>query len=826
MVSKKVRQGPVEVDYERSALLVNFTIETVSTDESGRTVEVLDRRPESRRIKINSLDPDKNLALLASQIVDSCKYVHPSRTEEIEQLLIKLQKHVLSHAQDESAAKSGADARNNEAEEVANVPKKRPQDDLPPADMDKLDDYLELLYAVGGNSDRAKEESTQAQIHGTQMILTLCRDVLNLEQLIQNSTVMGALTRVLQEEYKKSVELSFNILRIFLAFSNFVEMHSIMSNYRIGVLTIRAVELQVKRSEHREREAQELDFECEKQVAAAARDEPDSLPEVKERCRRRKRAMEKKVSELNKKEEKLLFVAFHILINLAEDISVERKMVKKSLVASLLRMLDHSSADLLILITTFLRKLSVYRSNKQVMKELNVVTKVVKFIPCSSVALVNSTIRLLFNLSFDAEVRAMILNAGLLSRLVSLLKTPALRACTLKLLYQLSYDERARLIFAHSDGVAYIVGMVVNFPKDRLPRELAALAVNLSQSDSNCEAMIKNRGLNHMVDRLANTRDALLFKVIRNISLWTFNMQQQLETGDSSYKYRGLWSPHIKVLLEIVYSTDDHETLIEAFGTLANLTPLDLPQNQTWGRLLRDDDFFGLINRMLVPGICQNDMLLEVVLVLSTIASDRKALNVMAKTNIIGQLYTLWQEKSEGDAELCLQMLHLFHKLLMHEDCREEVMYATRIVSDMIDKLNHENAAVRHVAGRATALVLELDRREGSGELGELGVQIRKKRFEGYNRQWMAMLDVDFGGGAGGADYLDDDDHDEHGTTNDGSMDWGTLMESRQRLTLEMNELERQNGNYETGKGIYYDQEESGGASKDDDDEEWERNFR
>ena len=45
------------------------------------------------------------------------------------------------------------------------------------------------------------------------MILKLCRDVMNLEQLIQNNTVMGALTRVLQEEYKKSVDLTFNILR-------------------------------------------------------------------------------------------------------------------------------------------------------------------------------------------------------------------------------------------------------------------------------------------------------------------------------------------------------------------------------------------------------------------------------------------------------------------------------------------------------------------------------------------------------------------------------------------------------------------------------------
>jgi hypothetical protein len=45
------------------------------------------------------------------------------------------------------------------------------------------------------------------------MILKLCRSVANLEALIQNNTVMGALTRVLQEEFKKSVELTFNILR-------------------------------------------------------------------------------------------------------------------------------------------------------------------------------------------------------------------------------------------------------------------------------------------------------------------------------------------------------------------------------------------------------------------------------------------------------------------------------------------------------------------------------------------------------------------------------------------------------------------------------------
>ena len=87
------------------------------------------------------------------------------------------------------------------------------------------------------------------------------RDVMNLEQLIQNGTVMGALTRVLQEDFKKSAELTFTILKIFLSFSNFVEMHTLMASYRIGLLTMKSVEYEIKRAELRETERTEKDAE-------------------------------------------------------------------------------------------------------------------------------------------------------------------------------------------------------------------------------------------------------------------------------------------------------------------------------------------------------------------------------------------------------------------------------------------------------------------------------------------------------------------------------------------------------------------------------------
>jgi G3E family GTPase len=206
-------------------------------EENGRVLEVLDSKPDSRRIKIKSIAMDRNLADMASEIVEKCKYIHPSRVEEVEQLLIQLNKinrekeakeakssaaaasaeNTKSKKRDKHKESSASSSRENHERESSQtretMRKPKVVDEGPPASMDNLDDYLELLYQVSGKNETDNDEGLRAQIEGTAMILKLCRVVVNLEILIQNNTVMGALTRVLQEEFKKSSELTFNILR-------------------------------------------------------------------------------------------------------------------------------------------------------------------------------------------------------------------------------------------------------------------------------------------------------------------------------------------------------------------------------------------------------------------------------------------------------------------------------------------------------------------------------------------------------------------------------------------------------------------------------------
>lgn len=57
-------------------------------------------------------------------------------------------------------------------------------------------------------------------------------------------------------------------------------------------------------------------------------------------------------------------VAYYLLLNLAEDLKVEMKMRNKSIVVFLVKTLDRDNHELLILVVSFLKKLSIFIENK------------------------------------------------------------------------------------------------------------------------------------------------------------------------------------------------------------------------------------------------------------------------------------------------------------------------------------------------------------------------------------------------------------------------------------------------------------------------------
>lgn len=109
--------------------------------------------------------------------------------------------------------------------------------------------------------------------------------------------------------------------------------------------------------------------------------------------------------------------------------------------------------------------------------------------------------------------------------------------------------------------------------------------------------------------------------------------------------------------------------LVELFGILANLTPMDLPANQSWAKMLKatsdakpDMSFLDLIVRILTAGTAHYDMILETVLLVGNITTDPQACKVLAKSTLIKSLFKLWKDFPSSETEIHLQLLYCFYK--------------------------------------------------------------------------------------------------------------------------------------------------------------------
>lgn len=67
------------------------------------------------------------------------------------------------------------------------------------------------------------------------------------------------------------------------------------------------------------------------------------------------------------------------MLNIAENMEVERKMRKKNVIGMLIKTLDRTNTDLLILVIAFLKKLSIFRENKDLMVKSYITKFVVLF---------------------------------------------------------------------------------------------------------------------------------------------------------------------------------------------------------------------------------------------------------------------------------------------------------------------------------------------------------------------------------------------------------------------------------------------------------------
>lgn len=163
-------------------------------------------------------------------------------------------------------------------------------------------------------------------------------------------------------------------MNIFYAYSNFTDYHPILLTSKIGDTCVMIIEYELQRYVTRVHTYQQQKMMCESTGPNAEVD----LGELRKNMKKE----EKRLSQMICKQEKVLFVAIHLLMNLAEDLQIEKKMKNRDIIKLLLILIERNNPDLIYISLNFLKKLSVFGSNKNQMVELDIVKKLNRFIPC------------------------------------------------------------------------------------------------------------------------------------------------------------------------------------------------------------------------------------------------------------------------------------------------------------------------------------------------------------------------------------------------------------------------------------------------------------
>ncbi|KAL6765847.1 kinesin-associated protein-domain-containing protein [Haematococcus lacustris] len=723
-VKKKIKPGQMELHPEELAIVVNYEVQEIQTQPDG-TQQLLNREQTNKKITVKSLNESSNVAQLAQEIVDKCKLIHPSKVGQVEELLQKLLKRSnKGNGKSPSAATATPPsdgsppapsrkavkttppaARRNEPgpEEVAEMRArqqaqasqifKAQQKQYEPAYVKQLDTYIEELY----------EEDMSHKVHATGMIAQLFRQTENFESLLSHETLLQTLARLMREEMKKSIDLCVNIVSVFFSISNFSQFHQIIMDNQVGALTMDLIDLEIKRTEHRAAE----EGISPSMVAQKALDAAQGTVQLNDR--------ERKLLTLIQKQDRLLYLCLYMLLNLSEDVGVEKKMKKKNVVVYLVKMLDRSNVELLILATTFLKKLSIYKENKEKMVECRIIDKLAKFVPVRNDVLLMSVLRLLHNLSFDGILRDAMVKNGLIPKCVELMVVPRFQPVVLGLLYHISMEDKYKSLFTYSECIPRIYEMLTRVQDLRNTPELIALAVNLTQNGRNAEALCEGDRFDRLIRRAFQTRDELAFKVMRNLA------QQEA----MSVKRR--FGPYIEQMVQLLKLPEiTAELFVEVLGCLANLY---LPEFDFFN-LVRKHDLLRFLATYAQPGAVDDDILLEVVMFVGVLCNEGTA-HMLCDSGLVNTLFQLMGEKKEDD-EFVLQIAFAFNKFMMYEETRSALLGQTQVVFYLVDLLQDKNKEVRRVADQCLDVIMDTDE--------EWAVRIRSLKFESFNAEWLDVV--------------------------------------------------------------------------------------
>ncbi|CAH8616748.1 unnamed protein product [Schistosoma mattheei] len=494
-LKRKIRAGSIDVHPTEKALVVHYETEATILGELGNPM-VGDRKESQKIIRVRNLNENTNIPELAKKIISSCKLISENKYPQVEHLLKYLLKRKetkkVKNQKPSMISETLADPGAFDSTEINEI-----------AHLTELEDYLELLY-----------EGISEKLRASALILQLARNSDNLEELFQNETLVGALARVLREDWKKSTDLATNIAYIFFCFSSFSNFHGVILHFKIGALIMTIIDHELKKYdlwvEELERKHKLSNNKSETSLTTDGKSLVDEAQNNYE-------TSFLKYKSLVRKQEQLFRVSFYLLLNISEDINVEIKMHNKGIVSMICKCLNRDNFELLILLVSFLKKLSIFSENKDEMLKNGIIDRLSKILCRPEEDLVNLCLRLLYNLSFDTSARLEMVSKGVLNKIVGLLENTQHQPVALYILYHLTTEAQSRPAFVNTHCLSFLKKLILENPEEKSDLIPMALGINLVLDNQCANAMLgEGRCFKLMSKRAIKFRDQLIMKLLRN----------------------------------------------------------------------------------------------------------------------------------------------------------------------------------------------------------------------------------------------------------------------------------------------------------------------
>jgi len=180
----------------------------------------------------------------------------------------------------------------------------------------------------------------------------------------------------------------------------------------------------------------------------------------------------------------------------------------------------------------------------------------------------------------------------------------------------------------------------------------------------------------------------------------TNNQQQQSMT--SLYWDKHYFDSHVEFIIQRTLACNkcaNDDLLVEWLGIMSNLTRDDLPAGVQWQDLLHDNSS-GLVElfHSLNDPSCHDDIKLELIILLGTLCSSEECSHWISSNNIVDMIHNVFIDENQNDAELKLQILSTYERLMCYEVTRFQIMGGDGVVLSTLDCLTTEEESLRLAA--------------------------------------------------------------------------------------------------------------------------------